>query len=49
MVLLWRHYGAKPPQHAMELHQMVDKVYTNSIYRSDTDHITLNRQTWLSA
>jgi hypothetical protein len=30
----------------MELHQMVDKVYTNSIYRTNTNHITLNRQMW---
>jgi uncharacterized protein len=54
MVLLRCCYGAKLPQQkrccsTMELHQMVNKVYTNSIYMTNTDHITLNRQTWLSA
>jgi hypothetical protein len=54
-VLLQRHYSAKPPQQkrhcsaTMELHQVVNEVYTNSIYMTDADHITLNRQTWLLA
>jgi hypothetical protein len=29
----------------MELHQMVNEVYTNSIYMPNTNHITLNRET----
>jgi hypothetical protein len=54
VVLLWRHYGAKLPQEkchcsTMELHQMVNEVYTNSIYMTNANHITLHRQSWLSA
>lgn len=50
-VLLRCHYGAKLPQQkchcsTMELHQMVNEVYTNSIYVPNTDHI---RQAWPSA
>jgi uncharacterized protein len=53
-VLLRCCYRAKPPQEkhccsTMELHQMVNKVYTNSIYMTNANHITLHRQTWLSA
>jgi len=54
-LLLQRHLSAKPPQQnhhcsaTMELHQMVNEVYTNSIYMTGANHITLNRQSWLSA
>jgi len=48
-LLLWRYYSVKPPQEAMELHQMVNEVYTNSIYMTDADHVRLHRHTWVSA